>query len=217
MPTVLLLAAVLCTFPGDPPGASRKPHTFLAQGNRGLVIGLTGERSVAEGLKILEQGGSAADAVMATSLSQVVEVAGSYISFAGILSMTYYDAGTGRVSFLNACYNTPQEEKDPLSIPRLDPLSEGAAPNGRAVLVPGFMAGVEAAHARFGKLPLARVFAPAIRLAEDGFEIGPSLASYIQFRKDVLSRLPETRKLFTKENGKLYGSGDVFRQHGDLG
>jgi gamma-glutamyltranspeptidase/glutathione hydrolase len=59
------------------------------------------------------------------------------------------------------------------------------------------MAGVQAAHARFGKLPFAEIFAPAITLAEEGFEIDPLLAGFIQFRKDVLSRLPETRRVFT--------------------
>ena len=53
---------------------------------------------------------------------------------------------------------------------------------------------------------------PRIQLAEEGFEVDPSLAGYIQFRKDVLSRLPETRRVFTKENGKLYERGDRFRQ-----
>jgi gamma-glutamyltranspeptidase/glutathione hydrolase len=209
---LLLLAAAIGAFPGDPPEAARKHHSFLAEGRNGLVVGLTGQRSVVAGLEILKQGGSAADAAMTTSLTQVVEVAGSYISFAGILSMMYYDASTGSVHFLDACYNTPLEEKDPLSIPRLDPLSGGAAPCGRAVLVPGFMAGVGAAHARFGKVPLERLFKPAIELAENGFEIDPMLAGFIEFRKDVLSRLPETRKIFTKEDGKLYGRGDRFRQ-----
>ncbi len=209
---LVLLALAMASFPGDPANAPQKAHAFLAEGRNGLVIGLTGQRSVAVGLEILKQGGSAVDAAMATSLTQVVEAAGSYISFAGILSMMYYDASTGRVQSLNACYNTPLEEKDPLSIPKLDPFAGGAAPSGRAVLVPGFMAGVGAAHARFGKLPLARLFEPAIQLAEDGFEVDSSLAGYIQFRKDVLSRLPETRKVFTKENGKLYERGDLFRQ-----
>src|SRR5271166_5294954 len=177
-----------------------------------MVIGLTGQRSVSAGLEVLKQGGSAADAVLATSLCQVVEAAGSYISLAGILSMMYYDSATGCVHYLNAGFNTPLEEKDPLTIPRLDPLAGGAAPSGRTVLVPGFMAGVGAAHTRFGKLPLERLFKPAIQLAEDGFEVDPVLAGFIQFRKDVLSRLPETRRIFTKENGRLYARGDVFRQ-----
>src|SRR5262245_8753871 len=187
---LLLLAAAIGAYPGDPPEAARKHHSFLAEGRNGLVVGLTGQRSVVAGLEILKQGGSAADAAMTTSLTQVVEVAGSYISYAGILSMMYYDASTGSVHFLDACYNTPLEEKDPLSIPRLDPLSGGVAPCGRAVLVPGFMAGVGAAHARFGKVPLERLFKPAIELAENGFEIDPMLAGFIEFRKDVLSRLP---------------------------
>ncbi len=213
MPTgLVLLALAISGFPDDPPAATRNAHSFLAEGRAGMVVGLTGGRSVAGGLEVLKEGGSAADAVIATSLSQVVEAAGSYISFAGILSMMYYDSSTGRVHHLNACFNTPLEEKDPLSIPRLDPFAGGAAPSGRAVLVPGFMAGVGAAHARFGKLPLVRLFKPAIQLAEDGFAIDPLLAGFIQFRKDVLSRLPETRRVFTKANGKLYERGDLFRQ-----
>jgi gamma-glutamyltranspeptidase / glutathione hydrolase len=209
---LVLLALAMASFPGDPANAPHTAHAFLAEGRSGLVVGLTGQRSVDVGLGILKQGGSAVDAAMATSLSQVVEAAGSYISFAGILSMMYFDASTGRVEFLNACFNTPREEKDPLSIPKLDPFAGGAAPSGRAVLVPGFMAGVGAAHARFGKLPLARLFEPAIQLAEEGFVIDASLAGNLQFRKDVLSRLPETRRVFTKENGKLYERGDLFRQ-----
>ena len=58
-----------------------------------MVVGLTGKRAVHAGLEVLKQGGGAADAAMATAMTQVVEAAGSYISFAGILTMVYYDAG----------------------------------------------------------------------------------------------------------------------------
>jgi gamma-glutamyltranspeptidase / glutathione hydrolase len=202
----------LASEPQDKKDSPGKSHEFLAEGRKGIVVGLTGRRSVPAGLEILQEGGSAADAALATSMSQVVEAAGSYISFAGVLSMTYLDAATGKVHFLNACYNTPLEETDPLSIPRLDPFAAGASPSGRSVLVPGFMAGVQAAHERFGKLPLARLVEPAIRLAEEGFEVDAVLAGFIQFRKDVLSRLPETRRIFTTADGKFYQRGDRFRQ-----
>ena len=159
---------------------------------------------------------------MTTALVQIVEAAGSYVSFAGILSMTYYDASTGKVEFLNACYNTPLEEQDPLSIPKpkLDLLlvakqDEAAlkeVASGRTALVPGFMAGIQAAHDRFGKIPLAQLFKPAIDVALDGFPVDPLLAYYIQIRKSVLARLPETKRVFAKENGDFYVAGDVFRQ-----
>ena len=194
------------------PGKKGGPQPFLAEGQSGMVVGLTGQQAVHAGLGILKQGGTAADAAMATAMSQVVEVAGSYISFAGIMSMTYYDAASGKVHFLNACYNTPSGEKDPLSIPKLNPYTLKGNPSGRTALVPGFMAGVEAAHARFGKLPFAKLFEPAIALADEGFRIDPVLAGFIKHRKEVLSRLPATKRVFTKENGKLYDQGDLFRQ-----
>jgi len=187
-------------------------HLFLAEGRDGLVIGLTGGRAVHAGVLTLKQGGSAADAAIATALTQVVEAAGSYVSFAGILSMTYFDAATAKVQFLNACFNTPLEEKDPLSIRTVHERTIKATPRGRTALVPGFMAGVEAAHKRFGKIPLAEVFRHAIALADHGFAVDPQLAGYIRYRKDVLARLPETRAVFTRENGDFYREGDLFRQ-----
>ncbi|MGH7268905.1 MAG: gamma-glutamyltransferase, partial [Polyangiaceae bacterium] len=185
---------------------------WLAEGRQGIVIGLTGRQSVHAGLEALKDGGNAADAALTTAMVQVVEMGGSVVSFAGILSMTYYEADTGKVHFLNACYNTPLEEKDPLSIPAFDLTSLKGTPSGRTALVPGFMAGVRAAHTRFGVLPFARLFEPSIVLAEDGFEIDPLLATYIALRKNVLERLPETRRIFTKPDGSLYGQGDMFRQ-----
>src|SRR5262245_51979115 len=80
-------------------------------------------------------------------------------SYAGILTMLYYDAASKKVYSLNACYNTVLEEKDPFTIPK------GDKPSGRTALVPGFFAGAQAAHNRFGKLPFASLFEPAIYLA----------------------------------------------------
>src|SRR5262249_6318127 len=166
-------------------GKPSKPHPFLAEGKSGMVVGLTGPRAVHAGLGVLKQGGSAADAAMATAITQVVEVAGSYISLAGILSMTYFDAATGSVQYLNACYNIPKAEDDPLSIPKLDPFALKGKPSGRTALVPGFLAGVEAAHQRFGKLAFGKLFESAIALADQGFPINYELAGFIERRTDV--------------------------------
>jgi gamma-glutamyltranspeptidase / glutathione hydrolase len=79
-------------------------------------------------------------------------------------------------------------------------------------LVPGFMAGVQAAHDRFGKLPFARLFEPAIALAENGETVSQTMEWWINSKKSVLSRLPETKKVFTKPDGTFYAKGDLFRQ-----
>ena len=206
MPTELVLLILAITgFPGDPSDTPRKAHAFLAEGRNGMVVGLTGRRSVHAGLEILKQGGSAADAAMATSMTQIVEAAGSYISFAGILSMTYFDASTGKVHFLNAGFNTPLEEKDPLSIPRTRSLCTAVRRQaaGPRWFRDSWPASGQPMHGS-ASCPWTGSFEPAIRLAEEGFEVDAMLAGSIQFRKDVLSRLPETRRIFTRENGKLY-------------
>lgn len=103
-------------------------------------------------------------------------------------------------------WKSVKEETDPMSIPYFK------TPSGRQVLVPGFMAGVAAAHQRFGKLPFASLFGPAIYFAEKGFIVDKDLARRIKSREDVIARFPETKKIFTKENGELYKEGDLLKQ-----
>src|SRR5262245_11960201 len=176
------------------------------ESSKGMVAVTTNALAARVGLEALQQGGSAADAALATALAQIALTAGDVISYAGILTMVYYDAGSKTVYSLNAGYNTAREEKDPLSIPGESNSS------GRSVLVPGFFAGVQAAHDRFGKLPFASLFDPTIYLAEKGFYLDEQLSWRIDSRKSVLTRLPEARRIFTKENGELYKAGDLFKQ-----
>jgi gamma-glutamyltranspeptidase / glutathione hydrolase len=176
------------------------------EGGQGVVAVTSDAFAARVGLEALRQGGSAADAALATALAQVALKGGSTISYAGILMMVYYDAASKKVYSLNAGYNTIQEEKDPLTIPRM------GTPSGRSALVPGFFAGVQAAHDRFGKLSFASLFEPAISLAEKGVIVDPLLGFFIDSQKGVLTRRPETKRLFTKENGEFYKTGDLFKQ-----
>jgi gamma-glutamyltranspeptidase / glutathione hydrolase len=186
-------------------GDIQRPHPAV-ESAKGMVAVTLDAFSARIGLEALRQGGSAADAALATSLAQIVLDAGAPTSYAGILTMVYYDAASKKVYSLNAGYNTVLEEKDPLSIPR------PGQPSGRTALVPGFFAGVQAAHSRFGKLPFASLFDPAIYLAEKGFVVYPSLNNWINLRKDVLSRLPDTKRVFTRQDGEFYKAGDLFKQ-----
>ncbi|MXX56299.1 MAG: hypothetical protein F4Z44_11045 [Gemmatimonadetes bacterium] len=183
---------------------------------RGMVTGTTGAQAIEGGVEILKAGGSATDAAMSTALTQICMAAGSWVSYAGLMTMVYYDAESGEVHNMNAAYNTVAAETDPLTIPGID-LSAGfggfeAEPHGRTVLVPGFMKGVEAASERFGKLPFQDLFAPAIACAEDGFEYQEGNAAQYAYREQVLSRLPETKAVFTNADGSPYQAGDMFTQ-----
>jgi gamma-glutamyltranspeptidase/glutathione hydrolase len=188
----------------------------LARGSSGLVAGSSSTLAVRAGLEALTQGGSAADAALITALTQIVMNAGATISYAGVLDMVYYDAKSGNVYALNAGFNTVLAEDDPLSIPPASFMTPGQkaepGPRGRTVLVPGFMAGVQAAHDRFGKLPFEQIFQPAIYFAEAGIPVTPRLARWIDHRKEILSRLPESKAVIANEDGDIYAEGDLFRQ-----
>ena len=183
--------------------------------DQGMVVGTTGAAAVQAGVDILKSGGSAMDAALATAMAQVTMAAGNWVSFAGIMTLVYYDAETNRVYNMNAAYNTVLGEDDPLSIPGVnfdDIMSTDIHPSGRGTLVPGFMKGVEAGHARFGKVPFPDLFTPSIRLAEEGLPFNAGLAQNLEFRSNVISRRPETKAIFTKGDGGFYQLGDNFRQ-----
>jgi gamma-glutamyltranspeptidase/glutathione hydrolase len=179
---------------------------YRAESSKAIVVGTTGAPAIRAGLQVLKEGGSAADAAMTIALGQISLAAGCWVSYAGAMSMVYYEAETGKIYTLNARFKTPQEEDDPLSIPPI------GTPSGRSALVPGFMAGVQVAHDRFGVLPFERLFEPAIYFAEKGFEITEDFFNAMQFRKDLLMRLPETRRIFRKKSGIQYQKGDIFFQ-----
>ena len=158
------------------------------------------------GAEVLRMGGNAMDAGIATALTQIAFSCGDYVSFAGVFQALYYDAKERKVHSIDGGWNTPKEETDPLTIP-----SMAAAGNGRTALVPGFMAGVEAALKRFGTMPLADLLEPAIFFAEEGFQL-EKMGTHIEEKKELLGRFPATHALFYKADGETYKAGDWFRQ-----
>jgi gamma-glutamyltranspeptidase len=190
----------------DPELRKRVEPQRSATGSRAMIAGTSEPLAVHAGLEVLRRGGNAADAALTTALAQVALSAGAAISYAGILTAVYYDAATGKVYTLNACYNTVLNEKDPLSIPGFGEHS------GRTALVPGFMAGVQALHDRFGKLPFSMLFGAAIWIAENGVAVNAPVSFWISSQKNFITRLPEKKRVFTRPDGELYKSGDLFRQ-----
>ncbi len=214
-PLALHLALAQNPSPASWPPAERDRYLALendwgsprpgASAEHGMVAGTSGPLAIHAGVQALKRGGNAADAALTTSLAQIALSAGGAISYAGILTAVYYDSASGKVHALNAAYNTVRNETSPRTIP-------AAVPSGRTVLVPGFMAGVEAMHRRFGKRPFASLFDPAIWIAENGVAISPPVGAWLAQQKDVITRLPQTRRIFTKADGELYRTGDLFRQ-----
>ena len=184
----------------------------MAVGSHGAIAATTGAPAVHAGLTALENGGNAIDAVLSTSLAQISLAMGCWVSYAGIFELVYYDAKSGQVYNLNAGYNSVLGESDPSSIPFGTDADGNPTPSGRTALVPGYFAGVQAAHEKFGRLPFESLFEPAVSIAEEGMRVTSYQESLIDYRKDVLSRLPETRAVFGKADGSFYRAGDLLKQ-----
>lgn len=190
----------------------------VASGRNGAVTVAYNALAARAGLEAMKQGGNAMDALLTSALTQVALTAGAPISYFGIMSLVYYDASTDTVYTMNAEWNTVSAETEPMSIPGGVDLSDpergmlGRDPSGRTALVGGFMKGVGRAHERFGELPFAQLFQPAVAVAEEGFPISEKMAAYWTLRAEDLSRLPETRTALLKLDGSAYLEGDTFRQ-----
>ncbi len=76
--------------------------------------------AVQAGLEALRQGGTAADAAATVALTQITTQLGSVVSYAGIMTLVYYDVKTGKVYSLDAGYNSYQNETEPKTIPVAD-------------------------------------------------------------------------------------------------
>lgn len=185
----------------------------------GLISAVASPVAVLAGLQALRQGGNAADAAATVALTQVTMELGSVVSYGGIMTMLYYDAKTRQVTYLNAGYNSYRGETNPKTIPVADlgPLNFGRKPTpggalGRQTLVPGFMAGIQALHDRFGKLPFRVLFEPAIWYARHGVTISPILQSFFKMRKKYLSATPEGRRFLRQAGDSMPKVGDRFVQ-----
>ena len=178
----------------------------VGRGKTGIVIGIQSALGVGAALRALQVGGNAMDAALTGALAQVAVQGGYGSSFAGWMTLIYYDAGSGELHTMNAAMNRVLGETDPLTIP------PPGASNGRGVQVPGFMAGVRSAHDRFGSLPWPVLFEPAIHFAEAGFAMQSRLAGMIRDRAGVLAKRPDWSSVFLKAGGEPYRTGETFRQ-----
>jgi gamma-glutamyltranspeptidase / glutathione hydrolase len=180
----------------------------------GMVSATASPIAVHAGVQMLRAGGTAADAAVATALTQITTMLGANVSFAGVAQLLYYDAKTRTVYAMDAGWNGWRGEASPETIPATD-LSlitgtggavSGAA--GRKTLVPGFMAGMAAMHDRFGRLPFRQLFAQSIWYARHGVPVTPLLATYFSLAAKDLERTPDGRRFAMPDGIHLSKSGD---------
>ncbi len=178
---------------------------------RGGMIATSQTLAVAAGLQVLQAGGSAADAAIATAAAlNVTEPTGTGLG--GDAFALFYAAKTRRVYALNGSGRAPHA----LTLERLQKEGLGAGmPRSHpyTITVPGAAAAWCDLVERFGRLPLSQSLAPAIKLAEDGFPVSP-ITSYYWRRaaEGVLSQAYNGRELTIDGRGPQ--PGELFRNPG---
>src|SRR5207248_3202257 len=83
-------------------------------------------------------------------------------------------------------------------------------PGGLSVGVPGDIAMLALAHKRYGRLPWAKLFDPAIALADKGFPVGRKLAATLRAEARMM-RMPDIKAYFTKADGTPLKQGDILK------
>jgi gamma-glutamyltranspeptidase/glutathione hydrolase len=152
-----------------------------AQGPRGqAMVTAANPHAVEAALEMLRAGGSAVDAAIAAEMVLgLVEPQSSGIGGGGF--MLFYDGRSENISAYDGRERAPAGATPDMFLDaRGRPMATlDAIASGRSTGAPSLVAMLKLAHDDHGRLPWARLFDPAIRLAESGFEVSPRLARLI--------------------------------------
>ena len=162
------------------------------------------------GVEILQKGGNAVDAAVATAFAlAVVEPAAGNIGGGGFMLVRMAD---GRTGFLDYREVAPGKATRDMYIKPDGKLDNEASVIGyKSVAVPGTVAGLELALKTYGSMKLADVMAPAIRLGENGYPVSAKLAKEFNEERRHLQKFSVSRRIFLK-NGEMYKPGETLRQ-----
>jgi gamma-glutamyltranspeptidase/glutathione hydrolase len=191
--------------------SAEERRRLIAQARFGRKRAVTGKKGMAitshplashAAIDALKHGGNACDAALSAAITQTV-VEPHMTTITGVLSLLYYDAKSGKTTYMNGGMNAPQAPLPGFSVADLN--------TGRGVAVPGWWAGFEAALAGHGTKSKAELMAPAIEYAREGFEIHPFLYGEMYEMMAKIGRTPEGREMYMPD-GALLSPGDTLRE-----
>lgn len=172
------------------------------------IVASVHELASRAGVEMMQAGGNAVDAAVATGFAlAVVHPQAGNLGGGGFMLLRTADGKTHFVDF---------REKAPAAATanmyldaRGNVIADASVVGYRAISVPGSVAGLAYAQKKYGKLPLEKVMAPAIRLAREGFVLAWEDADDLH-DKD-LAKFPESRRIFQRD-GNYYREGEMLRQ-----
>lgn len=196
----LLLAAVLTCA-----AAAAPMHPVHAQ--QAMVVSVH-ELASRAGVEMMHAGGNAVDAAVATGFAlAVVHPQAGNLGGGGFMLVRMAD---GTTHFIDYREKAPAAATANMYLDAQGKVIENLSLVGyKAIGVPGSVAGLAFAQKKYGKLPLERVVAPAIKLARDGYAL--AWEDVRDLEDSDLAKFPESRRIFQR-NGNFYKPGEVLRQ-----
>jgi len=200
---ILLLMTALAISAMPAAVASTQP----VHAQHGIVVSVH-ELASRAGVEIMQAGGNAVDAAVATGFTlAVVHPPAGNIGGGGFMLIRMAD---GKTHFLDYRETAPAAATRDMFLDAQGNVIEGASDYGyKASGVPGSVAGMVYAERKWGKLTLKQVMAPAIKLAREGYALTWEEAEDMHDRH--LAEFPESRRVFQR-NGDYYKAGEIFRQ-----
>ena len=185
---------------------SRPPE----RANHGMVVSSHKLASEA-GIRILQDGGNAIDAAIATGLAlAVVHPAAGNIGGGGFMIVHTKD---GKVTAFDFREKAPLAAHERIYVDSAGNYIEDISHEGYlAIGVPGTIAGFDLAFKRFGTMTWDDLVEPAVDLADDGFALSWSMADDFKYLKEDFKKYPSSAKVFFKEDTMSYEPGDIWEQ-----
>lgn len=163
------------------------------------------------GVDILKAGGNAVDAAVAVGFALAVALPNAG-NIGGGGFMMVHDASSGKDIALDFREVAPRGASRNMYLDASGKVIDGKSLYTHyAVGVPGTVAGMTHALSRWGSMPLARVMAPAIALADKGYPVSVTLAKTLDQEKKNMGRWPATQAVFWR-NGAPLQSGQRLVQ-----
>jgi gamma-glutamyltranspeptidase/glutathione hydrolase len=192
-------------------GSSLAPER-APQGGGEAMATAANPHAVEAALTMLRAGGSAVDAAIAAELVLgLVEPQSSGIGGGGFL--LFYDARSERISAYDGRERAPAGARATMFLNnRGEPIPfADAVASGLSTGAPSLVAMLRMAHEDHGKLPWAQLFAPAIALADGGFEVSPRMARAIASNEARLRADFGTRGYFFDAQNRPLQAGHLLR------
>ena len=189
------------------PGTGRGAATRSVVYGRHGMVACSQPLAAQAGLEVLKAGGSAVDAAIAINACLgLMEPTANGVG--GDLFAIVWDPRTGKLHGLNGSGASPRG----LTADRIPAEKDGTIPlhSPYAWSVPGCVDGWTTLHARFGRLPLERLLAPAIGYAEEGFPVSPVIASDWSRGPARFGSKPGFAEVFMP-GGRTPREGEIFR------